>query len=208
MSSANVSYQNETSEVVTFCNDEGRSIPKIANIKKRSSKSVFLILAGCAFVATMMVAVFSGRTTTTAVTSAQLESVELLGSSNSAAPGCTFEECRKSNCNFEMAPYMCLFHNGGPHGGCSAYEWTTETCTTQCDTSGCSLLDVPDDTDSCNSKCTEDWCIMNRLCELPAKYQCTNGAATFGCSPDEYQWTYKTTEATCSSCCDATTCEE
>ena len=30
---------------------------------------------------------------------------------------CTFDECYASNCNHEVAPYTCLFNNGGPHGG-------------------------------------------------------------------------------------------
>eukprot|EP00977_Amphora_coffeiformis_P023206 scaffold12514_cov145-Amphora_coffeaeformis.AAC.2 len=33
------------------------------------------------------------------------------------ARACTFDECNASNCNHEVAPYTCLFHNGGPHGG-------------------------------------------------------------------------------------------
>lgn len=35
----------------------------------------------------------------------------------SLARPCTFKECFASNCNHEAAPYTCLFHNGGPHGG-------------------------------------------------------------------------------------------
>ena len=33
------------------------------------------------------------------------------------ARSCTFKECFASNCNHDEAPYTCLFHNGGPHGG-------------------------------------------------------------------------------------------
>lgn len=42
--------------------------------------------------------------------------VPLEGMSMVARP-CTFEECFASNCNHEVAPYTCLYHNGGPHGG-------------------------------------------------------------------------------------------
>jgi hypothetical protein len=30
---------------------------------------------------------------------------------------CSFEDCYASNCDHEIAPYTCLFNNGGPHGG-------------------------------------------------------------------------------------------
>jgi hypothetical protein len=30
---------------------------------------------------------------------------------------CTFDECNGSSCNHDYAPYTCLWHNGGPHGG-------------------------------------------------------------------------------------------
>jgi hypothetical protein len=30
---------------------------------------------------------------------------------------CLFDECYATACNAEFAPYTCLFHNGGPHGG-------------------------------------------------------------------------------------------
>jgi hypothetical protein len=40
----------------------------------------------------------------------------LEGMSLTARP-CTFKECFASNCNHDVAPYTCLFHNGGPHGG-------------------------------------------------------------------------------------------
>ena len=42
---------------------------------------------------------------------APLESMSL------TARACTFKECFADNANHEAAPYTCLFHNGGPHGG-------------------------------------------------------------------------------------------
>ena len=30
---------------------------------------------------------------------------------------CIFDECYNTKCNAAVAPYTCLLHNGGPHGG-------------------------------------------------------------------------------------------
>jgi hypothetical protein len=129
-----------------------------------------------------------------------------LGSTNTVTP-CTFEECSGSNCDYELAPYTCVFHNGGVHGGCSDAPWVEGSCTHQCDLSGCESLDIPHDTEDCKTKCDKKWCAMGRLCGPEVQYQCTGGASTFGCSSDEYQWTYKSLSTSCSSCCDVTTCE-
>ena len=121
---------------------------------------------------------------------------------------CTFDECTRSMCNAETAPYVCLFHNGGVHGGCSPVPWTPETCTTQCDVAGCDDLEIPDSVQDCNQDCPQEWCEVGpRLCGSEAPYQCTDGASAFGCSADAYQWTFRVTEAACSSCCKASSCE-
>jgi hypothetical protein len=38
---------------------------------------------------------------------------------------CLFDECYATKCNGAVAPYTCLFHNGGPHGGwyVTSYEF-------------------------------------------------------------------------------------
>jgi len=38
-------------------------------------------------------------------------------STSATADACSFDECYASNCNAAVAPYECLFNNGGPHGG-------------------------------------------------------------------------------------------
>lgn len=118
---------------------------------------------------------------------------------------CTFMECSKS-CDHTEAPYLCLTHNGGPHGGCSSTPWVIGTCTTSCNQSGCDTLKIPDDMKSCegvscNNKqgeCT---------CEHDAPYQCLDGSAAHGCSDESYHWTAYTSVETCSKCCDTRTCQ-
>jgi hypothetical protein len=138
-----------------------------------------------------------------------LSLLPLMGSSSHTdnTPSCTFDECNASNCDHTLAPYTCLFHNGGPHGGCSDHEWLPETCTTQCDLSGCAGLDIPDDVSSCSGvECEQEWCHAGRLCGSDVPYQCTDGSARFGCSADEFQWTFRSAATSCSACCDVNTC--
>ena len=170
----------------------------------RRSKPLLLgLLLVCAFAA--VIAYQLPSSSTSPATDAL--DLPLLGSSKSGAvAACTFDECASSGCNAEAAPYTCLFHNGGPHGGCSASPWLEWTCTTQCDISGCDDLEIPDSVPDCAQDCPEDWCQMGRLCGDDVPYQCTNGASAFGCSSDTYQWIFRVSEAACSSCCDVTTC--
>ena len=37
-------------------------------------------------------------------------------------------------------------------------------------------------------------------------YQCLGGVALYGCHSDPYEWMVKVNDATCSDCCDTTTC--
>ncbi|KAL7530433.1 hypothetical protein ACHAXR_004673 [Thalassiosira sp. AJA248-18] len=134
-------------------------------------------------------------------------SILALGKGKTNAP-CTFKECYASNCNHKVAPFTCLFHNGGPHGGCSPTPWVAGTCTKQCDLSHCSGMDIPKGTESCDKKCKKEVCIGDRLCHSDAPYQCTSGSAAFGCSAEKLEWTLKTSPQTCSSCCDASTCKD
>lgn len=121
---------------------------------------------------------------------------------------CTLSECFASNCDHDSAPYTCLFHNGGPHGGCSSIVWTPESCTEQCDLTGCDDMDIPDDTPSCADQiCTDQWC-QDASCTTDgdAPFMCTDGSARYGCSEDKLQWTLRTAGTTCSSCCDVSLC--
>ncbi|KAL9180647.1 hypothetical protein ACHAXT_011100 [Thalassiosira profunda] len=130
-------------------------------------------------------------------------------SSTTTTPSCSFSECYASNCNHKVAPYTCLFHNGGPHGGCSSTPWVLGSCTTKsCDLSHCAGLDIPEGTDNCDKPCKKEICIGDRLCDSDAPYQCTSGSAAFGCSAGKFEWTLKTSSQTCSGCCDAGTCKK
>jgi hypothetical protein len=140
--------------------------------------------------------------------------IDIVGSSikttgSKHPPACTLSECYASNCNHEVAPYTCLFHNGGPHGGCSPTPWyVPETCSQQCDLSGCDDLEIPDSTETCDVACDDSWCIDFewRLCGSDVPYQCNSGSATFGCTGDKLEWTLKTASTTCSACCNINTC--
>ena len=128
--------------------------------------------------------------------------------SSSTTPSCSFSECYASNCNHKVAPYTCLIHNGGPHGGCSPTPWTSGSCTKSCDLSHCAGMDIPKGTDSCDKPCKKEVCTGDRLCDSDAPYQCTSGSAAFGCSAGKFEWTIKTSSQTCSGCCDAGTCKK
>lgn len=124
-----------------------------------------------------------------------------------AVRACTLNECFASNCNNDVAPYVCLFHNGGPHGGCSSIEWITpDTCTEQCNLSGCDDMEIPSDAPSCaENKCDRKWC-HDGSCSGDASFTCMEGSARFGCSADELEWTIRTANTTCSSCCNMALC--
>uniref|UniRef100_A0A7S2R5B5 Uncharacterized protein n=1 Tax=Eucampia antarctica TaxID=49252 RepID=A0A7S2R5B5_9STRA len=123
------------------------------------------------------------------------------------ARNCNFDECFDSSCNADVAPYMCMRHNGGPHGGCSPIEWTSFTCDDQCSMKKCAEMEIPEDTNNCAGvECGADWCKNGQLCNTDVSYQCQNGSARYGCSADPLQWTLFTHDSTCSDCCDTTTC--
>merc|ERR1712008_464061 len=75
----------------------------------------------------------------------------IVGGEVDGVRSCTFDECYASPCDAHIAPYTCLLHNGGPHGGCSSDEWTKETCDDQCNLSACGSIPIPTDMDSCEN---------------------------------------------------------
>eukprot|EP01083_Nonionella_stella_P066996 176885_1 len=176
----------------------------------RSSVSTRVIIGGLVALS-MLLAVLTIKASAGATTSATAAAVPMIGNALNDDPAvdpCTFDECYDSNCNHKVAPFTCLFHNGGPHGGCSPTPWVEGTCTTQCDLSGCDDLEIPDDTESCDHPCDESVCMGERLCLHDAPYQCTSGAAAFGCSEEKLEWTLRTSVNTCNSCCNARSCKE
>ena len=127
---------------------------------------------------------------------------------NPASRDCTFDECYASHCNQEVAPFTCLFHNGGPHGGCSPVPWNKDTCDDSCSLTDCHELAIPDSVKGCTDPCPPNWCqeAGGQVCPPPVPYQCMAGSARFGCSADSLTWALYTDGATCSSCCDASSC--
>jgi hypothetical protein len=121
-----------------------------------------------------------------------------------ATRACTFDECIAARCDHSSAPFTCLFHNGGPHGGCSSGPWTADSCSESCTLAGCDALDMPDDLTSCHGVfCGPEWCQIGQLCGASAPYQCQDGAGRFGCSADAYHWVLYNG---CPAYCDTTTC--
>lgn len=183
-----------------------------ANTSPRSERggpSLRVIIGGMAVMASILVAILAMHKSSSAGASTTSTTMGNTKNSNKAAPPCTFKECNASNCNHIKAPYTCLFHNGGPHGGCSPTPWITGTCTTQCDLTHCAELDIPKDAESCDdTPCEKDVCTGDRLCEHDVPYQCTAGSAKFGCSEGKFEWTFHTSDTTCSSCCNAKSCKK
>jgi len=122
---------------------------------------------------------------------------------------CTFVECYASSCDPVTAPFVCQKWNGGPMGGCSPTPWLEGTCDDSCSLANCDKQPIPPTTPTCEDvQCGEDtWCTSPQLCGEETPYQCTKGSARFGCSPLKLQWTLRSSDTTCSECCDITTCE-
>ena len=135
---------------------------------------------------------------------------------------CSVEECLSSPCqDSQSAPFVCLAlkHNENIRGGCGRTPWAFEICSDQCNASGCPhLLERSDAVsesthhirakEDCDTECPRDWCRRHRLCGdgENAPYQCTAGLSKFGCSSDKFEWTIRSTEEECSSCCKTTSC--
>jgi hypothetical protein len=66
---------------------------------------------------------------------------------------------------------------------------------------------IPDSTESCEGvTCSVKWCKGDQKCGNNAPFQCVEGSSRFGCGSDKFSWTLKTSDATCSECCDVTMC--
>ena len=147
---------------------------------------------------------------------------------------CSVEECLASPCqDSSSTPFVCLAlkHNKKVRGGCGQSPWAFDICSDQCDTTGCSILleryessvaaaakggNRPrlrvdaNNQDDCDVECPRQWCRKNRLCgdDENAPYQCTSGLSVYGCSSDKFEWTLRSSEAECSSCCKTTSCKD
>ena len=195
------------------CDDQSNMVSVVGEAPLRNNGKWMRTTGLIAFATCLFIAFFAksnnNRSEAFPVASTQLVDIE--GSSMpSSVTACTFEECYASNCNWKVAPYTCLFMNGGPHGGCSPTPWfVPATCTTQCDLSKCGDSKIPKEAESCeDTPCDPTWCknTGERLCGPKAPYQCTEGSSAFGCSDDEFVWTFKSSPTTCSTCCNAAKC--
>ena len=81
----------------------------------RRSNFSRMIVAGFTLLAVIGVAIWSRQGSAKEATPFDM-SADLEASSHGPR-ACTLSECFASSCNHEVAPYTCLFHNGGPHGG-------------------------------------------------------------------------------------------
>merc|ERR1719491_1498596 len=103
---------------------EQGEVPSIHDDTIVTSKSSPLLTVLIGSIATLLVI------TTGSTMYSQNKTVPLMMGSSSAgshARPCTFTECFAAPCNKEIAPYICEFHNGGPHGGCSSIPWIEGT---------------------------------------------------------------------------------
>jgi hypothetical protein len=185
---------------------ESDTTPNMTRETTRPSWLSFRTKAGLFMLGAAALVFFAGMHSSNQTPSVA-SSLPLMGASKEdISRPCTFDECNASNCDHTLAPYTCLRHNGGPHGGCSAVPWADWTCTDQCDLTGCEGLDIPKDSKSCDVDCDQEWCENGRLCGRDVPYQCMEGSARFGCSADEFQWTFRSSAPSCSSCCNIKTC--
>lgn len=163
---------------------------------KRKKEKIFMLAALVALcVVTTVIYFVSGvHTTRNSWTGASADAVGKSDHTETmkyAARACNFHECNTASCDVDAAPYTCITNNGGPHGGCSSYPWTAETCEDQCDLSPCANMSIPPLEYSCeNVKCPDEWCASPRLCPNDAQYQCLGGAAMYGCSDDKFLWAF------------------
>ena len=77
---------------------------------------------------------------------------------------CSFDECERSGCNAETAPFMCVaarvhwfYHI--TRGGCSATPWMLTGCEDQCDIRSCQgQKPVPSEPSCKGLECPNDFC--------------------------------------------------
>jgi hypothetical protein len=196
--------RNPQYEAIQGNNDEAME----ASSPIRSGNKVWTMMGAALVVVTLLVLGISAVSNRPTVMSVPTESIvaPLEGSTRGVRP-CSFDECFATNCNAGVAPYTCLFHNGGPHGGCSPSAWLEETCDDQCNLEDCGDMVIPDEVAGCKGvECGTEWCKQGQVCPEDVSYQCTEGSARFGCSTDPLQWTLRTGDSVCSECCDASTC--
>ena len=167
------------------------------------------MVATTLLVAAFFVVAMTGSNAPTSTAMTNLDNLPMEGMVSSYKRDCIFSECLQARCDPDAAPYICLWHNGGPHGGCSPVPWSAGTCDDGCNVGACADLALPDDIISCSHmSCSPEWCETTarqaQQCGPEVPYQCTNGPGRLGCSEDPYYWVLNG----CPECCNANTCDE
>jgi hypothetical protein len=89
--------------------DEQVEQGRVRDSNKIPRPFVYALLVVCALAATMV-----ARSSAPEANS-NTQPLALLGMADTRS--CTFDECYEANCNFKVAPFICLRNNGGPHMG-------------------------------------------------------------------------------------------
>jgi hypothetical protein len=129
---------------------------------------------------------------------------------------CSTIECYSTNCDKNLAPFLCTV--GNAIGGCSslASDWVDNpVCTKSCDLRSCDSHAVIDDEttlprhcDECNDKqCAFLAEQFFQSCGNDAPYVCLKGANLYGCSKSPFTWAVAV-ETTCGECCDKRSCDK
>eukprot|EP00555_Chaetoceros_dichaeta_P003421 CAMPEP_0198250482 /NCGR_PEP_ID=MMETSP1447-20131203/1659_1 /TAXON_ID=420782 /ORGANISM="Chaetoceros dichaeta, Strain CCMP1751" /LENGTH=197 /DNA_ID=CAMNT_0043935327 /DNA_START=109 /DNA_END=702 /DNA_ORIENTATION=+ len=194
-------YQNSE---IQYATAEEQHLTESSSTNKK--RNIYGIVTGCIAISVVILLAASNRVVSNQV----MDDVSMdvsMGGAKTTVRACSFAECYSSSCNANVAPFTCLRHNGGPHGGCSPVEWSGPTCDDQCSMEHCGDMAIPEDTNSCAGvECGDDWCTIGQTCGPSVPYQCKDGSARFGCSADPLAWTLLSKDTECSVCCDATTC--
>lgn len=131
-------------------------------------------------------------------------------------PACSTIECFATNCDKQLAPFLCT--SGNAKFGCSdrASTWVDDKiCTTSCDLRDCDLNAMVEDEASlprhCDD-CTKEQCDFLakeffQSCGDAAPFVCLNGSSRFGCSESPFMWA-AAVNTTCSECCNKLSCNK
>jgi hypothetical protein len=113
---------------------------------------------------------------------------------------CTAAQCANNTCTASV-PYECT--SGPLSGGCTAnasYFPNNAQCGSCCDTTSCKVTPKF----FCdNVVCPLSLCNSHQACGFLTPYECTAGAAAYGCSANNNYWGEN---PTCTACCDIRTC--
>lgn len=185
----------ETQNEATPLHDDVSPRPTTSN--STTNKGTILIAAIAGITCLFALSSFTSARRTNQTTLMMAES-DILRAAK--VPNCPIALCFTNGCS-PAAPFKCHDQNG-----CSATPWYPGSCRNQCSLEYCTG-DIPDGSPTCEGvKCPGGSCKNYQKCGASAPYQCLSGASANGCNADPFEWTMRTTENTCSECCDTSTC--